>query len=218
MIFDNTNPRGFLSLHPGYPWMSHFFMLLPICLYIIAGGFVYGFFGNAPRDFYQALRESYPTVTRIMNIASKYSTLSLYIVYLIIAIRALLAHNRWELQFVLRLIFFAVLFSLLLTQFIKYGLGIPRPYFDWPPRPFFQFTRGYNAFPSGHTIAVITAALPLAFWAGKKKFSVFLALIVTAVCISRLWLGSHHPVDIAGGVFVGSWAARCVFQPRHPPF
>lgn len=215
--FSGIDPRVFLKLHHEYPWMHHFAMLFPICLYIIVSWAVHGFFGCAPRDFYQALRESHPTVTRMMNIASNYSLLSIYAVYMIIGLRALLARNKWKLQFVLRLIFFVVLFSLLLTQFIKYGLGIPRPYFDWPPKPFFQFVSGYNAFPSGHTIAIITAALPLAFWTGKKNFSVFLSFIVTVVCISRLWLGFHHPVDIAGGILVGSWSARCVFQPRHPP-
>ena len=135
---------------------------------------------------------------------------------MIIVVRALLVNNKWDLKFVLRFVVFALLFSLLLNHFLKTSLGIPRPHYDWPPRPF-QLARGYNAFPSGHTVAIITTALPLAFWAGKKSISAFLSLVVTAVCVSRLWLGVHHPVDIAGGIVIGSWAARCIFRPRHPP-
>ena len=74
------NRRGFFSFHHGYPWASHFAMLFPICVYVIAIGIMYGFFGDGPRVLHQVLRESYPTATYIMSAASHYAELPLYAV------------------------------------------------------------------------------------------------------------------------------------------
>lgn len=65
---------------------------------------------------------------------------------------------------------------------------------------------GYS-FPSGH--AVITssgAALMLALYRGSyKKLAVSIGLAVEAalVCFSRVYVGDHYPLDIAGGILLG---------------
>ena len=33
---------------------------------------------------------------------------------------------------------------------------------------------------------------------------------------SRVWLGQHHPIDIVGGMLLGSIAARCIACERLP--
>jgi len=175
---------------------------------------MYGFFGDGPYTLYRVLRESYPAVTYTMRFISNYY-LSIYVAYLIILIYALAVRDKWQLKFVLRSVFFAILFVTILNHFIKGCTGIPRPGVAWPPMPF-QFIRGYMSFPSGHASAFITATIPLALWIGGKSVSAFLSLLITAVCFSRLWLGAHHPVDILGSVVLASLAARCIYQPCHP--
>ena len=65
---------------------------------------------------------------------------------------------------------------------------------------------GYS-FPSGH--AVITssgAALMLALYRGSyRKLAVSIGLAVEAalVCFSRVYVGDHYPLDIAGGILLG---------------
>jgi len=212
----NLNPRDLLRMHDGCPWKWHFIMMAPLCVYLIVSGMIHGFFGDVPRDLYRELSAYYPTVTHIMRIASGNAEKSLYAVYVLIAIRALIFRDKWELRFVIRFIIFAIIFSVIVTHFLKFTTGIPRPHFDWPPRPL-QFARGYDAFPSGHAIAIITAGLPLALWFGKKSVTALIFFIVTTVCIARIWLGAHHPIDVVGSVPVGAWAARCIFQPHQPP-
>jgi len=216
MLGTNKLPDS-LKPYPEYPWKHHCAVLFPICLYVIVSGFMHGFFGDGPYTFYRALRISYPAVTRVMRFISNYY-LSIYAVYLVILIRALYARDKWQLKFVLRSVVFAVLFVTILNHLIKGFTGIPRPgdVWPWPPRPF-EFTRGYMTFPSGHAAAFITATLPLAFWIGRKSVSALLSLLIAVVCLSRMWLGAHHSVDILGSAVIGSLAARCIFQPRHPP-
>ncbi|MDQ3968642.1 MAG: phosphatase PAP2 family protein [Thermoproteota archaeon] len=65
---------------------------------------------------------------------------------------------------------------------------------------------GYS-FPSGHAvIASSGAALMLALFRGSyKKLAVSIGLAVEAalVCFSRVYVGDHYPLDIAGGILLG---------------
>jgi undecaprenyl-diphosphatase len=65
---------------------------------------------------------------------------------------------------------------------------------------------GYS-FPSGHAvIASSGAAILLAlFRVSYKKLAVSIGLAVEAalVCFSRVYVGDHYPLDIAGGILLG---------------
>ena len=101
------------------------------------------------------------------------------------------------------------------SQIMKYGLGMPRPGFPWPPYPL-GFINQYASFPSGHTATIITAAVPLALWFRNRPFSLFLSAVIALMGFSRVWLGQHHPIDIVGGMLLGSIAARCIACERLP--
>jgi undecaprenyl-diphosphatase len=65
---------------------------------------------------------------------------------------------------------------------------------------------GYS-FPSGHAVIVSSgAAIMLTLYrASYKKLAVSIGLAVeaTLVCYSRVYVGEHYPLDIAGGIFLG---------------
>ncbi|MBO9330101.1 phosphatase PAP2 family protein [Achromobacter xylosoxidans] len=85
----------------------------------------------------------------------------------------------------------------------------------WPhPRPFviglghaFFSHAATSSFPSNHTIIIATLAWALIFdrrWAGLGWAALALAV---AVGISRVYLGVHFPLDIAGGLALAPLAA-----------
>jgi undecaprenyl-diphosphatase len=65
---------------------------------------------------------------------------------------------------------------------------------------------GYS-FPSGHAVIVSSgAAIMLTLYRGSYKklaVSIGLAVEATLVCYSRVYVGDHYPLDIAGGIFLG---------------
>jgi undecaprenyl-diphosphatase len=65
---------------------------------------------------------------------------------------------------------------------------------------------GYS-FPSGHAVIVSSgAAIMLTLYRGPNKklaVSIGLAVEATLVCYSRVYVGDHYPLDIAGGIFLG---------------
>jgi undecaprenyl-diphosphatase len=66
--------------------------------------------------------------------------------------------------------------------------------------------KGY-AFPSGHAIIVSSgAAVALFLFRNTPKqytVSIILAIEAALVCISRVYVGGHYPLDVVGGMLLG---------------
>jgi len=61
---------------------------------------------------------------------------------------------------------------------------------------------GYS-FPSGHTTNAATVYSALAIACKKRTVSVLCAVIIVLVGVSRMYLGVHWPMDVAGGLILG---------------
>jgi membrane-associated phospholipid phosphatase len=199
-----------LSKKIDYPWKLHCLILTPLLAVIFTIGILHGFFGDQPQIFFEMLSMQYPSITKVMWVLSKYSSMTLYLVYFAMLAYGIVNRDNEINSFVLRFIILAIIFNVLLVHLLKFGFGVPRPGNGLQLQPF-SFLNAYASFPSGHTTAVITAALPLALWVGRKEAYIFLSLLITGVGFSRLWLEAHHPVDILGGIVLGSLAARFIF-------
>ena len=79
-----------------------------------------------------------------------------------------------------------------------------------PPIPKSDFLiaadNGYS-FPSGHAVIVSAgAAVALALFRDtyrKLAISILLTIEAAFVCISRVYVGGHYPLDVVGGILLG---------------
>ena len=62
---------------------------------------------------------------------------------------------------------------------------------------------GSRSFPSGHAQIAVVFWLYLAFWARRRWFTVLAVSAAVAISFSRIYLGVHFPLDIAGGLLIG---------------
>lgn len=81
----------------------------------------------------------------------------------------------------------------------------PRP--EAPSSDFLITANSDFSFPSGHAIIVSAgAAVVLAIFRGTNRrtlVSLGLATEAALVCISRVYVGGHYPLDVLGGIFLG---------------
>jgi membrane-associated phospholipid phosphatase len=88
------------------------------------------------------------------------------------------------------------------------SIAVPR---DRPSVPRLEQLEPDASYPSGHTAASIAVyaglvlLLTTRFTSSLKKALAWTAviLVVTFVAFSRMYEGMHHPLDVAGGIFVG---------------
>jgi hypothetical protein len=102
------------------------------------------------------------------------------------------------------------LISTLLTQLPKNFIWdkVSRPMASSIPHEQIHTVKGvtmhlWNSFPSGHTATAFTLFLVSVYLFPKKEILMIGILYAIACGYSRVYLGQHFPLDLAGGITVG---------------
>lgn len=140
--------------------------------------------------------------------------LAVYLPYVVIVLAGLFLlfhHEVWRaenpLQVFLQkkkeifLVFFSGIFAWVVARLLKFIIHTPRP-FDLLPDIHSLFPESGYAFPSGHATFYTALAIAVFFY-HKKAGCVFLGLAVV-IGLARVAGGVHFPVDILGGLVLGS--------------
>jgi membrane-associated phospholipid phosphatase len=158
---------------------------------------------RADESFIQTLADHRTgTLTTIAEVGSQLGAAVLVTLVALIAIACVLSRH-W------RIAAFAV-FALLVESATYYStsLAVPR---QRPSVPRLEDLEANTSYPSGHTAAAIAVYAGLVLLLTSRftsSLSKALAwtgaiLLVTLIALSRMYQGMHHPLDVAGGVFVG---------------
>jgi undecaprenyl-diphosphatase len=151
-----------------------------------------------------------PWLDRVMSGISLIGTAST--VWIVIALVALFQPNNrmaaWRVYLVVLLCYGVV------DAALKPAIARPRPIsvlaFD-PPRDLPPMPRSLS-FPSGHTAAAFGSAMALSrIWPSGRVLWWTLAVLMG---YSRIYVGHHYPLDVAGGALVGVLVAWWVLGGR----
>jgi len=136
----------------------------------------------------------------------------LYLFYMIfggIGIYAFVKKKRNLIVLCLAYIITQLVFSLMVVRLLKIVFGRARP--GWGTDFTFFATRfKYNAFPSGHSADAFVSGVFLFYLLNQSKYAGyrFLPLIYAfLIAISRVFVSSHYPSDVAAGMAIGIMGA-----------
>ena len=99
-------------------------------------------------------------------------------------------------------VFFVTATSLSVNGIIKNFAKVPRPFTKGISCVRLDTATGYS-FPSGHTQGFATWSSFFAIKFKKTWLSILVGVLITAVAISRLYLGAHYPSDVIVAVALG---------------
>ena len=191
-----------------YPWNIHMYLIFPLAAITLFTAFAFGWQGEGPYHVFTEFRAAYPFLSRVFHSITDWGNPLLYCIYVMLLIRAIRTGDIKIIWNIVCVLILSLLFLGIFLQLLKYGLGMPRPGIPWPPRPW--SSASYTSFPSGHTANILVSVIPLGIWIRDLRFRTLLSLLAACMGISRIWLGVHHPVDIAGSIVFGSVAAWCI--------
>jgi len=128
-----------------------------------------------------------------------------YAVFIVIFVCALLNKNKALLKLCLAYVQAQLIFSLVLVRILKVILGRARPGHG-SEFTFFSWAFRYNSFPSGHAADAFVSGVFLFYLLKNSKYSVcrYLPLVYAfLIAISRVFISSHYPSDVAAGMAIG---------------
>lgn len=137
-----------------------------------------------------------------------YVALAEYIMFLLIGGLVLFVvlkkeNKRWIVS--LQALAAAFIGRALIVSLIRAFFFRTRPFVDGAVTQLVTHNPAEASFPSGHTTVMFAIAFSL-FYVNKKWAAVYLVL-ATVSAISRVVVGVHFPMDIAGGILVGLLSA-----------
>jgi membrane-associated phospholipid phosphatase len=128
-----------------------------------------------------------------------------YAAFIALFVYSIIKKNQALLGTCLAYIKAQLVFSFVLVRILKIVLGRARPGHG-AEFTFFSFAFRYNSFPSGHAADAFVSGVFLYYLLKSSKNSAwrFLPLIYAfVIAISRVFIGSHYPSDVAAGMLIG---------------
>lgn len=167
-----------------------------VLLYLFCGeeGSVAAFFAHC--------RAAYPDLNRAVSFLTRYGGIPFHALWGAILIAAVGKRDRRGIFLVGYYILFLLL-ALLIADILGIWVGRPRPGVSGGFTPF-TLQRSHHSFPSNHVTEAVVTILPLAQYFRDKIFAVGCGVWLALLCFARIFLGRHHPSDIAGSVIIAA--------------
>ena len=154
-----------------------------------------------------------PTLDQFMLSLTRLGDPEVVVVVVVVGLGWLLQRQRWAEA---KMLMIACLGAVILNQGLKLFFARPRPLL-WTR----LIAETSYSFPSGHALGALVL---YGFWAyvlatrfpqKQKLIYTISVLLISAIGLSRLYLGVHYPTDILAGYAIGFlWLVVCVVMLR----
>lgn len=126
----------------------------------------------------------------------------IFIVFLIIIFFAIFGKSRDKQSFILSMLGLGMAF--ILIQIIRMFVHEPRPFATFKITPLIATAHWvtFSSFPSLHTLIISVITFSYIYF--QSKLTPFLIFSLIWIAFARIYVGVHYPLDIVGGILVGT--------------
>ena len=104
--------------------------------------------------------------------------------------------------------FFMTVSTWVVVKIIKVAVALPRPFEVLESIKVLAPIQGGTSFPSGH--AALTMAFATSIYFYHPRLGKLLFAFAFIVGLSRIFVGVHYPLDVAGGFMLGYVVPKCI--------
>ena len=150
----------------------------------------------------------------MMTIPAPYIVMALLIAeyltaIMLAAVAVYLVWKHWRRRVVWLNVLCSLLLGMAATYLIRKGWHVPRP-FDMQLGTNFLAHSVTSSFPSKHMTTLAAPLMSMCLFAPTRLVGVAGLMVAMSVAWSRVYLGVHWPLDMAGALLVGLLAALAV--------
>ncbi len=134
-----------------------------------------------------------------LNPIMEFSAFLLFAVICIIAFFWTLLNEKKKMYTIGFSFLFIGILAFIISRIVMHFYFDIRPYMEYGLKPLVPVSSG-NGFPSDH--ALLTSAVTATMYLYSRKAGLILLILTILVCIARIFVAAHHPLDVAASIFI----------------
>ncbi len=127
----------------------------------------------------------------------------IFAIFIVLGLMRVFGYPKHKMAFAVTLI--SVILVSIIIKIINYYFFIPRPFVSFPIITLINGDRLDSTFPSQHTS--IMAAATFSYYYYHSRLFPYLLFLTLIIGFSRIFVGVHYPLDILGGLILGSFTS-----------
>ena len=134
-----------------------------------------------------------------LNPVMEFSAFLLFAVICIIAFFWTLLNEKNKIFTIGFSFLFIGILAFIISRIAMHFIFDLRPYMEYGLKPLVPVSSG-NGFPSDH--ALLTSAVTATMYLYSRKAGLILLILTILVCIARIFVAAHHPLDVGASIFI----------------
>ncbi len=165
---------------------------------------------------------SNPYFTPFVKFANRFGKGEVHFSVLLALIIISMLFKKEKLQNIFSISLMSAVFSGIAVNIIKIIISRARPVITFSAYKFFAYIEAYKngslfqyeylSMPSGHTITVVAAVVPLYIYFKNKYMRTGLVLLALLTAFSRVYVNVHWVSDVLAGALLGGFLAKIIYD------
>ncbi len=192
-----------------------------LCLFSVMAIIITVIFIDQPVDRFFSHFE-YPLIEPVIKFGNSFGKGEIHFSILLVLILVFMIFRKKKLRIIFSISLMTSIFSGITVDILKAVFTRARPVIANSSYNFFVFREAYRqgqlfhyeylSMPSGHTITVVAAVVPLFLYFKNRYIRTGLVILASIPAVARLYINVHWASDVLAGVLLGIFLGKIIYN------